>query len=275
MFLSGAVLEGVLTWAIQTRKGGSVDDVSKKKLGVLIQQGAELSLISSKAEEASWAVKDFRDLIHPYHVMRGSTRCKRMLATNVLSALSLILRSLQGRLTKVDGTVEIQDVVVNPNDSQAAENFSFAWLIPQKVGGARGPQSSGDLRLFRQLGVGAIVRLADRNEARVGTNQVEAEGLVDLHEPVRDFCAPALEQITRAITFIDGQIAAQKAVAITCGAGIGRTSTLLACYLVSMGLSASEALDQVNARYGHQPERAIQRDIIDAFEVRIRSKTGM
>jgi atypical dual specificity phosphatase len=71
--------------------------------------------------------------------------------------------------------------------------------------------------------------------------------LTELHLLVRDFTAPTLAQLERGIAAIEQAIANGRKVAVQCGAGLGRTGTLLACYLVNQGLGPDEALARVRA----------------------------
>ena len=69
--------------------------------------------------------------------------------------------------------------------------------------------------------------------------------LVDMFEPVPDFAAPTMEQTRRMVSFIDEQTAAGKPVAVSCYAGVGRTGTVLACYLVHRGAAPEDAVRRV------------------------------
>lgn len=273
--LAGGVLEGVLCWAVLQRKPENVDRLAKRGLKDLIQQATELGLLGSPAEDASWAVKDFRNYIHPYNVLKGSSRCDNALATSALSAVVEILRSVRGRLAATPMAAEsAQDQGVHGagyvDHGMTMQALNFCWLIPNKLAGCRGPRSPQDLRNLRSLGICAVVRLADRGEAGVSPTQVRDAGMEDCHEPVPDFCAPGLEEVNRALTFVENALLAGIPVAISCGAGYGRTSTLLACYLIRQGLTAAEAIQRVKETCGREPERSIQRDVISAFEARVR-----
>ncbi|MDR1520266.1 MAG: dual specificity protein phosphatase family protein [Planctomycetota bacterium] len=121
-------------------------------------------------------------------------------------------------------------------------NFSF--VIPGKLAGCARPGGLwGDLRsdlagLVRQ-GVAALVSLT---QDALEPAALRDAGLAALHLPIADFAAPTQEQIAEFVAFADRWIGAGGAVAVHCGAGYGRTGVMLACYLVSRGASAEEAL---------------------------------
>ncbi|MEM4406427.1 MAG: hypothetical protein QXS68_05220 [Candidatus Methanomethylicaceae archaeon] len=108
---SGAIVEGLLTWALLRRepgalksnkapkdKQGKVMPLQEWSLTSLINVAAELGLIGKTATQASWALKDFRNFIHPYNLLKQSARPDRALAESAAAALVEIRRSLQGRL---------------------------------------------------------------------------------------------------------------------------------------------------------------------------------
>jgi atypical dual specificity phosphatase len=73
----------------------------------------------------------------------------------------------------------------------------------------------------------------------------ESAGIAFLCLPVPDGGAPTMEQASEFVRFVGGQRAAQRPVAVHCEAGIGRTGTMLAVYLISQGHSAESAIRRV------------------------------
>jgi len=125
--------------------------------------------------------------------------------------------------------------------------LNFSWLEAGLVAGCRGPRTDEDLALLRRLTVQALVRLAPEEESGLTSRDVERKAIRDCYEPVPDLTAPSQTQIDRVVSFINGAVANREAVAVSCGAGYGRTGTILACYLVSQGLSAEAAIEKLIA----------------------------
>src|SRR5262249_1127993 len=106
----GSVVEGLLTWALlqkeqlalkspkACKKQGQVRPLQEWNLKNLIDVSVELKLIGTAAEKASWALKDFRNFIHPYNVLKQSARPDPALAMSALAALMEISRSLRKNL---------------------------------------------------------------------------------------------------------------------------------------------------------------------------------
>ena len=63
--------------------------------------------------------------------------------------------------------------------------------------------------------------------------------------PIDDFFTPSREQMQLILDEIDAQIQAGKTVYVHCLAGIGRTGTVVGCYLVRGGMTGYEALRQI------------------------------
>lgn len=120
--------------------------------------------------------------------------------------------------------------------------MNFGWVLKGELAGSHGPASVHDLAFLHSQGIRAVIRMEERT---IPADSGDGIDLVDMFEPVPDFTPPELEQIQRMIEFIDQQIGEQKPVAVSCFAGIGRTGTVLACYLVHRGEEPAEAINRV------------------------------
>lgn len=120
--------------------------------------------------------------------------------------------------------------------------MNFTWIEPGQIAGCRGPRSDSDLAFLLSLDIRALVRLANQDETGICKSDVETSGLEDCYEPVPDWNPPTQTQLDRIIGFIRVAIEAGRPVAVSCGAGCGRTGTVLACYLVFAGRSAEDAI---------------------------------
>lgn len=123
--------------------------------------------------------------------------------------------------------------------------MNFSWLIEGEVAGSSRPRSRQELVFLEHHGVKALVRMADDAEAYGFHAEVEDSRLADCHEPVKDFTAPSQEQAQRMVAFVREHVSRGQPVCVSCGSGLGRTGTVLACYLVSKGSSAEEAIRRV------------------------------
>ncbi len=121
--------------------------------------------------------------------------------------------------------------------------MNFGWVLENELAGSQGPVSMQDLFFLYQQGVRAVIRMEERTIPADTGGHVD---IVDMYVPVRDFTPPAQEQIQRMIDFIDEQaVNGGRPVAVSCYAGIGRTGTVLACYLVKRGAEPADAIDEV------------------------------
>jgi len=120
--------------------------------------------------------------------------------------------------------------------------LNFGWILEGFLAGAQGPRSRRDLAFFNLQTIRSIVRMEEQ------TISGEAMDLVDLYEPVTDGTPPSLEQIERMVLFAEDEIRIwERPVVVTCYAGLGRTGTVLACYLVHAGYTPDKAVSQVRS----------------------------
>jgi atypical dual specificity phosphatase len=143
--------------------------------------------------------------------------------------------------------------------SNAQQGSPLWWVIPGVLAGMPMPfihperrmAAGGALTAFEDemcalhaAGVRAVVSLLNiPSDASV----YESAGFSFLCLPVPDGGAPTFEQADEFVRFVTEQRAAQRPVAVHCEAGLGRTGTLLATYLVAQGVSAAAAIERVRA----------------------------
>ncbi|MCC6545553.1 dual specificity protein phosphatase family protein [Candidatus Sumerlaeota bacterium] len=148
-------------------------------------------------------------------------------------------------------------------------NFSFVIdgvLAGCAMPGLQGPLS-GDLAEARKKGVVGVVSLTQR---AFFPAVVQESGIRYLHLPVEDFTAPTPEQMQQFTTFVDQVRAEGGAVMVHCFAGVGRTGTMLAAYLVKEGMTAQQAIDRVRELRPGSIETHQQEDAVADWEAWLR-----
>jgi protein tyrosine/serine phosphatase len=121
---------------------------------------------------------------------------------------------------------------------------NFSWQIRGKLAGSAEPRIEKELLWLREQGIGAIVCLNQRSPC--DDSQVRSLGFEYLHLPIKDFGVPeSIEDVDDCISFIQNCMEREKAVAVHCEQGIGRTGMVLTLCLIAQGVSPREAIRQV------------------------------
>jgi len=163
----------------------------------------------------------------------------------------------------------LQDYPLTEEEKQLFVVPNFSWMIENRLAGVSYPRSEDAIALLQKLGVQALLSLS---EETVPADLLRKYKLQRAHLPVADFTAPTLEQVEQALAIIDDFLGHGLPVAVHCGAGLGRTGTILACYLVSQGSSAKDAIEQVRTRRPGSIETPEQVAVIEVYEQALQDK---
>jgi atypical dual specificity phosphatase len=157
------------------------------------------------------------------------------------------------------------------NVDATIEYLRFKWLVHGKIAGAPHPDLCDGLPavapFLRGQGIGAIVTLLDK----VLEPAAEELGFHYLFVETPDFQPPP--DLRRILAFIRAQHEHGRAVLVHCFAGIGRTGTVLAAWLLEQdpSLSAAQAISRVRDEYVPDyartrfPEHPSQAEALEQF----------
>ena len=142
----------------------------------------------------------------------------------------------------------------------------FGWVLPGELAGSARPgrfdSLESDLDFLQAENIHTIISLL---ESTINLAEYREAGFEPRHFPVDDFAAPSLEQISEACEIIDASLEQGKRVLVHCNAGIGRTGTILACFLVHKGTHPDEAIGQIRNERPISLETGEQIDVVHHY----------
>lgn len=147
---------------------------------------------------------------------------------------------------------------------------SVSWVIEDELV-AFSAFALSDLDDLREQGICAIVSLTERFPPELAGEP----GFDTLHLPIEDMTAPDIDQIAQFVNFVDRQVGRGCAVGVHCLAGLGRTGTMIACYLVTRGRSAQEAIAEVRRARPGSVQTELQEQAVRRWEMARSGRSGI
>lgn len=121
------------------------------------------------------------------------------------------------------------------------------WIVDGQVCALSLP-TEADIGLLAEGGFTAVVTVASEEYADPIRGWCVEHALRHWRYYVADMAAPEIEDVRDFVAEATQELARGGRIAVHCLGGVGRTGTLIACYLVSQGLTADEAIERVRRR---------------------------
>ena len=135
---------------------------------------------------------------------------------------------------------------------------NFSWLIEGKLAGSAIPTSKDEVKWLQEEGVKSIVTIRE-----VPLDEDWVDEMKYLHVLSDDMGVPSFDDLKNSVDFVYKQIQNNEPVMVHCLAGLGRTGTILACYLIKYEkMSAEDAIQHVREKRHGSIQSFVQEEMI-------------
>jgi atypical dual specificity phosphatase len=167
----------------------------------------------------------------------------------------------------IDGVAVASTVGIHVMPESRGPN-GFHWIVPGRLAGCPEPGVSSpvdyDMDLLARMGITHLVTLTERD---LDQATLARHGLTNIHLPIFDRESPSVRQTYMLLRRMQVLLDEGKVVAVHCKAGIGRTGTILAAWLIREGgLSADNAIARLRSINRSYVQTEVQEVFLHDFE---------
>lgn len=202
-------------------------------------------------------------------VLSSEPAAPRPVAAAALAASGTTARNRhQPRHVNAAVLMEMQPLLAAENAVPASRGpHGFSWLVPGRLAGTPWPgvvhDMDADLKALSRCGVTMLITLTERDFPQ---EALARNGLRNFHLPVYDHEPPTVAQMQMLLARMSAALRRGEVLAVHCLAGLGRTGTVLAAWLVREGLTAEEALRRVRLIDAQYVQSGAQEALLYEFE---------
>lgn len=135
------------------------------------------------------------------------------------------------------------------------QTYPLSWITPQLAAG-HAPMSEEELESIKKQGIKAILNLCAEMEDLAEFERKHGFEVYSL--PIRNEGFPEIEELEKALDWLDESIYLGKKVLVHCRHGIGRTGTVVFSYLLRRGFdtkTAGKKMRNLRARPTEHPQK--------------------
>jgi atypical dual specificity phosphatase len=143
-----------------------------------------------------------------------------------------------------------------------SQPHGFSWIDEPLLAAMGRPIALDELHWLRAHGVEILLSLTEDPPYRAWVNEA---GLMLVHVPVIDMEPPTQAQLDKCMAVLQRAHERKMGVAVHCGAGLGRTGVIVACYYVTAGMNAKNAVARVRRLRPGSIETPEQEEAVQEF----------
>ena len=132
------------------------------------------------------------------------------------------------------------------------------WVIPGKLMAGEYPAAPDETESYKKLdglirvGIKTVINLTEENERNQNgiklfdyTTYLTSKGIEVHRKPIKDVSVPAKDEMDEIIELIEKSLMDNKPVYFHCWGGVGRTGTVLGCYLLHKKMAGKDNVFEV------------------------------